>query len=217
MAIVSKRTRAIIFGVIALAVIVAIGVLIFETLQGVTVKDATELGQQACDAGQKIKNAAAYDGSKSQEMFLGVESPVVQQKPNLTDYGTATFQSPTTYTPDNLKTLETTRKLDSLMQRGADDIPKIALIGCVTRTHEESAHKTCKFNTGTLDVYKATYELKVYEAKTHKLIKTATIPSISEADFTCPTSIYYSQSAKREYIPMVSEALMKEVSPLTNV
>jgi hypothetical protein len=56
---------------------------------------------------------------------------------------------------------------------------KPALVGCITRSHETKTDQTCEYSNGTtVPVYDATYSLKVYEARTGRVVLTKAVPSV---------------------------------------
>lgn len=203
---------AVIVLIVLIAGIVALVEFIAHSTAGYTVSDISQLGAHVCDGGQKIKNAGAYKGNPPHKMSIVEESSVIQTKPNLTDYNSVDSLTP----PIMLKTNPAlASKIYKFQQAIAgENVSDIQLVACISRTNEKDTGKICAYDTGNLHVYDTQYKLNVYVAKTHKLIKSATLKTTPVSQFACPSSVYYDPANNRQYLPYDELDLYNQVQPI---
>jgi hypothetical protein len=208
------KKAALIRLIIALIVIVAaIGGIVFLVIkhaQGIAINSTTDLGREVCDAGQKIKNAGSYKVGGNNKMYVGLESTVIQTKPNLTDYDEYQAVAPHTGMLDKnaLTVADNLRKLNSI-----SNVSDAALVACLTRNNETNTGKTCEYTSHTLKVYDPHYQLNIYVAKTHKLLKSVAMPSQTLDSFICPSSIYFDPANDRQYLDVQQDKLYDTIKP----
>lgn len=213
----TARGRVTIIATCAVAAvgIVALALFVLHAAQGYTVKNIDDLTTHVCDGGQKIKNAAVYTGNAPHYMRVGIESAVLQVKPNLTAYPSITTPQSSAYVGSrNLQLTE--RQFKFLREDVTGEAGQTQLVGCVSRVQESDAGQKCKYDTGTLEVFKAQYKLDVYVAKTHKLLQSTKLNAIPMDQFSCPPSVYYSLSAARVYVPYDSSQFLDILEPFVS-
>jgi len=174
---------------------------------GIEVSSTSEMSKQVCSGNQKIKNAAAYAGNGPHKIYIGTESSVIQQQPLLTSYDQLVFHPDPT--PQALQTFTSLQKDIS-----PGSVAETSLVGCISRVNESNTGKTCDYDVGALHVYDAHYQLNVYVARTHKLIKSVKLTEQTPEQFACPQSVYFDPANNRQYLPYDETKLLETVKPL---
>ncbi|HEX3568134.1 MAG TPA: hypothetical protein VHT70_00460 [Candidatus Saccharimonadales bacterium] len=195
--------------VVLVAGIIALIMFVVHKTAGYRLDDVSKIGAHVCDGGEKIENAANYTGTAPHKMRIVEESSVIQTKPNLTDYSDIGVTMNALLLKTNPQQAQ--KQYQTLQSLHSNDVSDTQLVGCISRSNETKTSQTCAYDTGTLAVYDTKYTLNIYTAKTHKLIKSTTLPTTPLSQFACPSSVYYDPANKRQYVPYDPNSLITAV------
>jgi hypothetical protein len=157
--------------------------------------NATDLAAACGTNGKKISDASTY-------------------KSGTAPYRTALEQQSTLTTDKTYKRVSVLEdKVVGPALLPTDDPKQVQLVACLDRINETPTGQTCQYDDGvTLTVYKPTYQLTVYEAKTHTLLKTMQINSFPTDE--CRSFIGYNAQTKRLYYGPSQAELIVALKPL---